>query len=72
MSSEKYVDVEMEVALKLVRRVDQALAGILMPKIEARYPEFEEPRLENARQAIEDARNIGALVLQDLPGEVRG
>lgn len=40
--------------------------------IETRYPEFEEPLLEDAKKSIEIAEKVGRFVLQKLPKEVKG
>ena len=37
--------------------------------VEARYPEFEEPRLEDAKKAVEIAEEVKDFVLEKLPGE---
>ena len=40
--------------------------------VETRYPEFEEPLLEDAQQATEIAHQVQSLVLQKLPEEAKG
>lgn len=46
------------------------VVAILTPyAVEARYPEFEEPRLEDAREAVEIAEEVKYFVLEKLPGE---
>jgi len=37
--------------------------------VEARYPEFEEPRLEDAKKAVEIAEEVKDFVLEKLPRE---
>jgi HEPN domain-containing protein len=51
----------------------QEEAASLTPyAVETRYPEFEEPLLEDARESIEIAKKVAHFVLQRLPQEARG
>ena len=44
--------------------------AILTPyAVETRYPEFEEPRVEDAKEAVEIAEEVRGFVLEKLPGE---
>lgn len=40
--------------------------------VEARYPEFEEPLLEDARKTIDIARKVRDFVLEKLPEALKG
>jgi len=40
--------------------------------VEARYPEFEEPLLEDAQEAVRIAKTVQRFILQRLPEEVKG
>ena len=40
--------------------------------VETRYPEFVEPSLDDAREALQIARKVRDFVLQRLPKEVKG
>ncbi|MCK4394455.1 HEPN domain-containing protein [Candidatus Bipolaricaulota bacterium] len=40
--------------------------------VEARYPEFEEPLLEDARKIIDIARKVRDFVLEKLPEALKG
>lgn len=40
--------------------------------VETRYPEFEEPLLEDASEAVEIAAKVRAFILPKMPEEVKG
>jgi HEPN domain-containing protein len=48
------------------------VAALTPYAVETRYPEFEEPLLEDAHQAVEIAHQIQSLALRKLPDEVTG
>jgi HEPN domain-containing protein len=51
----------------------QEKAASLTPyAVETRYPEFQEPLFEDAKEAVETAEMARDFVLQRLPEEVRG
>jgi hypothetical protein len=52
--------------------LEEEAASLTPYAVETRYPEFEEPSVEDARESIEIARKVAHFVLQRLPQEARG
>ena len=52
-------------------RLKDKVVALTPYAVETRYPEFEEPLLDDARKAVEIAEQVEAFVLHKLPSEVR-
>lgn len=55
-----------------ILRLKEYGASLTHYAVESRYPEFEEPLLEDAQEALEYAKKIRGYVLEKLPEEMKG